>query len=136
MFFDCQVKFTVSKIEKLNLTDKVLMLGNIKNSSSYYHLFNLLIHPAFHAGFSNSVTEAIQVGLNVSIGNIGDTTKIFEDSELVFESFSEHSIYESIKNFNKLNTTGRQLLIEVSQNNINNLLDNEETVKKWVKAIE
>ena len=40
------------------------------------------------------------------------------------------------KNFNKLNTTGRQLLIEVSQNNINNLLDNEETVKKWLKAIE
>ena len=82
------------------------------------------------------MTEAIQVGLNVSIGNIGDTTEIFEDSELVFESFSEHSIYESIKNFNKLNATDRQLLIEVSQNNINNLLDNEETVKKWVKAIE
>ena len=124
------------KIEKLNLTDKVLMLGNIKNASSYYHLFNLLIHPAFHAGFSNSVTEAIQVGLNISIGNIGDTTEIFEDSELVFESFSEYSIYESIKNFNKLNTTGRQLLIEVSQNKINNLLDNEETIKKWVKVIE
>ena len=124
------------KIEKLSLSDKILMLGNIKNSSSYYHFFNLLIHPAFHAGFSNSVTEAIQVGLNVSIGNIGDTTEIFEDSELVFKSFSAHSIYESIINFNKLDPTDKELLIEVSKNKINNLLNNEETIKKWIKAIE
>jgi len=124
------------KIEKLSLSDKILMLGNIKNSSSYYHFFNLLIHPAFHAGFSNSVTEAIQVGLNVSIGNIGDTTEIFEDSDLVFKSFSAHSIYESIINFNKLDPTDKELLIEVSKNKINNLLNNEETIKKWIKAIE
>ena len=124
------------KIEKLSLSDKILMLGNIKNSSSYYHFFNLLIHPAFHAGFSNSVTEAIQVGLNVSIGNIGDTTEIFENSDLVFESFNAHSIYESIINFNKLDPTDRKLLIEVSKNKINNLLNNEETIKKWIKAIE
>ena len=96
----------------------------------------MLIHPAFHAGFSNSVTEAIQVGLNVSIGNIGDTTEIFEDSDLVFESFNAHSIYESIINFNKLDPTDRKLLIEVSKNKINNLLNNEETIKKWIKAIE
>tara|TARA_B100000900_G_scaffold122480_1_gene103353 strand:- start:3075 stop:4217 length:1143 start_codon:yes stop_codon:yes gene_type:complete len=124
------------KIKKLKLSHKILMLGNIKNSSSYFHLFNLLIHPAFHAGFSNSVTEAIQAGLNVSIGSIGDTTKIFEDSELVFKSFSAYSIYESIINFNKLDITNRKLLIEESQNKINNLLNNEETIKKWVKVIE
>lgn len=124
------------QIEDLNLTDKILMMGNVKNASSYYHFFNLLIHPAFHAGFSNSVTEAIQVGLNVAIGKVGDTTNIFNDSNLVFDLFTEDSIYKSVNKFNNLTPEKKEKLVIESQNTLYSLLNNDETIKKWVDIIE
>ena len=124
------------KIEKLDLSDKILMLGNIKNASSYYHLFNLLIHPAFHAGFSNSVSEAIQAGLNVSIGKVGDTTSLFVESGLIFKNFDHDSIYKSIKYFNDMTLQEKQQSVDFSQKKLINLLDNNETIKKWVSLIE
>jgi hypothetical protein len=112
------------------------MMGNVKNASSYYHFFNLLIHPAFHAGFSNSVTEAIQVGLNVVIGKVGDTTNIFNDSNLVFDLFTEDSIYKSVNKFNNLTPEKKEKLVIESQNKLYSLLNNDETIKKWVDIIE
>jgi len=124
------------QIKDLNLSDKILMMGNVKNASSYYHFFNLLIHPAFHAGFSNSVTEAIQIGLNVVIGKVGDTTNIFNKSNLVFELFTEDAIYKSINNFNNLEPQEKEMLIIESQNKLYSLLNNDKTIKKWVDIIE
>ena len=48
-----------------------------------FSFLDALVHPAFHAGFSNSVIEAIQSDSNVIVGNIGDTTNLFEKNQLI-----------------------------------------------------
>ena len=124
------------QIEKLNLSDKILMMGNVKNASSYYHFFNLLIHPAFHAGFSNSISEAVQSDLNVVVGKIGDSEYLFENKSLVFKSLDSTGIYNGITAFNNLDLEERISIINNSKTNLYTLLDNKVTIKKWIDLIE
>ena len=125
-----------SKIDELDLGSSIYLIGNVKNAASYYHFFDLLIHPAFHAGFSNSVAEAIQSEINVVIGRIGDTTDLFDENELILKNFDHNAIYESINYFNKMTFQEKQNNISLSKTNLINLLDNSEAIKKWIQLIE
>ena len=124
------------KINELDLSSSIYLIGNVENAASYYHFFDLLIHPAFHAGFSNSVAEAIQSEINVVIGRIGDTTDLFGESGLIFENFNHNAIYESINYFNLMTLEEKQKNVDLSKTNLINLLDNNETIKKWIMLIE
>ena len=125
-----------AKIDELDLASNIYLIGNVKNAASYYHFFDLLIHPAFHAGFSNSVAEAIQSEINVVIGRIGDTTDLFDENELILKNFDHNAIYESINYFNKMTFQEKQNNISLSKTNLINLLDNSEAIKKWILLIE
>ena len=125
-----------AKIDELNLGSSIYLIGNVNNAASYYHFFDLLIHPAFHAGFSNSVAEAIQSEINVVIGRIGDTADLFDESGLILKNFDHNAIYESIKYFNRMTLQEKQNNVLLSKTNLINLLDNNEAIKKWKLLIE
>lgn len=125
-----------AKIDELNLGSSIYLIGNVNNAASYYHFFDLLIHPAFHAGFSNSVAEAIQSEINVVIGRIGDTADLFDESGLILKNFDHNAIYESIKYFNRMTFQEKQNNVLLSKTNLINLLDNNEAIKKWKLLIE
>ena len=124
------------KIKNYNLNSKILMMGNVKNASSYFYMFDLLIYPALHAGFSNSISEAIQSDLNVAVGKIGDSEDLFENKSLIFESLDSVGIYSILKSFNSMNSEEKKLLSMNSKINLHTLLDNESTIKKWIALIE
>ena len=124
------------KIRDFNLDSKILMVGNIKNASSYFHIFDLLIHPAFHAGFSNSISEAIQSDLNVAVGEIGDSEELFENKSLIFKSLDSLGIYNVLTTFNKMSLEDKRLLVMNSKENLYTLLDNKSTIKQWIDLIE
>ena len=124
------------KIRDFNLDSKILMMGNIKNASSYFHIFDLLIHPAFHAGFSNSISDAIKSDLNVAVGRIGDSEELFENKSLIFKSLDSLGIYNVLTKFNKMSLEDKRLLVINSKKNLYTLLDNKSTIKQWIDLIE
>ena len=74
--------------------------------------------------------------INVVIGRIGDTTDLFGESGLIFKNFDHNAIYESIDYFNKMTLQEKQKNVDLSKTNLINLLDNNETIKKWILLIE
>jgi len=123
-------------IKSLNLENNVYLFGNIFNASSYFHLFDALVHPAYHAGFSNSVIEAIQSDINVIVGKIGDTTNLFEKNQLIFTSFSEASIYKSLSFYMDMTEKQKINNIEFSKDKLQKLFNNKKTINDWVSLIE
>jgi len=123
-------------IKSLNLENNVYLFGNIFNASSYFHLFDALVHPAYHAGFSNSVIEAIQSDINVIVGKIGDTTNLFKKNQLIFTSFSEASIYKSLSFYMDMTEKQKINNIEFSKDKLQKLFNNKKTINDWVSLIE
>ena len=123
-------------IKSLNLENNVYLFGNIFNASSYYHLFDALVHPAYHAGFSNSVIEAIQSDINVIVGKIGDTTNLFEKNQLILTSFSEDSIYKSLSFYMDMSEKEKINNIEFSKDKLQKLFNNKKTINDWISLIE
>lgn len=123
-------------IKSLNLENNIYLFGNISNASSYFHFFDALVHPAFHAGFSNSVIEAIQSDINVIVGNIGDTTNLFEKNQLILSSFSAVSIYKCLSFYIDMSEEQKNNNIEISKEKFNKLFNNKKTINDWISLIE
>ena len=123
-------------IKSLNLENNIYLFGNISNASSYFHFFDALVHPAFHAGFSNSVIEAIQSDINVIVGNIGDTTNLFEKNQLILSSFTADSIYKSLSFYIDMSEEQKNNNIEISKEKFNKLFNNKKTINDWISLIE
>lgn len=66
MFFlgDGPLKDEISKkIKEFNLTDKVIMTGNVKNVYEYMNLFDVLLLPSFYEGLPVTLVESQASGL-------------------------------------------------------------------------
>lgn len=124
------------QINSLNLHKNVCLFGNIVNASSYFHFFDVLIHPAYHAGFSNSVIEAIQSEINVIVGNIGDTAKLFDQNQLILNTFTAEGIFNSLMSYIGMSQEQRKNIVESSIYNLNYLLDNDKSLETWISIIE
>ncbi len=55
----------VNYVEKLNLNDNVIMLGNKKNACDYYNVMDLFVFPSLYEGIPLTLIEAASNGLKV-----------------------------------------------------------------------
>lgn len=83
------------KIEELELSDNIYLLGNIDNVSDYYNVFDLFVLPSLFEGlpvvgieaqangipciFSDTITREICMGSNVKMVDINDLNKWVEE---------------------------------------------------------
>lgn len=61
----------INLIEKLNLTKKVLLVGEIKNASQYIKGFDLFVLPSRYEGFSVTLVEALFAGIPILASDVG-----------------------------------------------------------------
>ena len=84
----------------------------------------------------NSVIEAIQSEINVIIGNIGDTAKLFEQNQLILNTFTAEGIFNSLMSYIGMSQEQRKNIVESSIYNLNYLLDNDKSLETWISIIE
>ena len=56
-------------VNDLNLTDKVIFVGNVDNANEYYQAFDVFIFPSINEGFGMAALEAQYSGLNCLVSD-------------------------------------------------------------------
>ena len=84
-------------IEKLNLKEKIFLVGEIKDASRYLKAFNLFVLPSRYEGLSVTLIETLFAQVPVFVSNVGGNEEIVE-KECVFELNNEKEFLEKIKN--------------------------------------
>ena len=80
---NCYQKWVVSQIKSLGLEDTIVMLGPLKESEmlSYFMKSNVFLSTSIIENSSNSICEALMVGIPVVASNVGGTSSIIRHNE-------------------------------------------------------
>ena len=75
-------------VDRLSLSDRVILHGYKLDVASYYARFDIFVLPSFYEGLSMSLLEAISRGMPCIVSDVGGNTEIIENSinGFVFES--------------------------------------------------
>ena len=84
-------------IEKLNLKEKIFLIGEIKDASRYLKAFDLYVLPSRYEGLSTALIEALFAKIPILASNVGGNKEIV-GKECVFEFNNEKEFLEKIKN--------------------------------------
>lgn len=131
-----KIKFT---IEKMNIVDKVLLIGNVDNANEWYQAFDVFVMPSIWEGlpvvgieaqisglkcvFSNNVTKEVKINnqstfLNLNspkeiwIDNILTILKEKYDRQIAFSSDFEYDIFFETK---KLENIYENLILRIKK---------------------
>ncbi|MEA3398682.1 MAG: glycosyltransferase, partial [Patescibacteria group bacterium] len=73
-------------IKRLNLQNKIILAGEIKNASQYIKAFDLFVLPSRYEGLSITLIEALFAGVPILASNVGGTPELLEHAkEQLFE---------------------------------------------------
>ena len=70
-----------NKIEEMGLSQKILMLGNRDDVSKLLYCFDIFIQPSLYEGLSNTILEAMAVGLPVIASCVGGNPDVVKENE-------------------------------------------------------
>ncbi|MEI6821264.1 MAG: glycosyltransferase [Bacteroidota bacterium] len=109
---DGEMKSLILKyIEKCELENNVIIMGNINNVSDYLRISDLFIHSSQGEGCSNAIIEAMACGLPILASDTGGTSEIVKNHfGYLFEYKNSNQLYikiiEILKNKTKLELMG------------------------------
>lgn len=83
-------------IQKLNLQEKVFLLGEIKNASKYLKGFDLFVLPSRYEGLSITLIEALFAEIPVLASDVGGNKEIIGE-ENVYQLNSKDDFLEKLK---------------------------------------
>lgn len=85
--------------EKLNVTEKIIFLGYVKEILNFYGIIDVLIVPSKSESFGISVIEAQACGVPVIASNVGAINELIKNEEngLLFEFANEKDLAEKIE---------------------------------------
>jgi len=69
-------------IEKLNLKDKIFLIGEIKDSSKYLKGFDLFVLPSRYEGLSLTLIEALFAEIPILASNVGGNKEILKEDSV------------------------------------------------------
>lgn len=84
-------------IEKLNLKEKIFLIGEIKNAPKYLKGFDLFVLPSRYEGLSITLIETLFAKIPVLASNVGGNEEIV-GRECVFELNNKKEFLEKLKN--------------------------------------
>ena len=91
-----------NRINELSLASKVKLLGKVKNVEEYLILADYYIHSSRGEGLSNSILEAMFMGLPIISTNTGGTNElVFDNSFKLFEYKNAARLSEILQNVHK-----------------------------------
>jgi glycosyltransferase involved in cell wall biosynthesis len=85
--------------ENLNIKDKIIFLGYVKEISNFYEIIDVLVVPSKFESFGLSAVEAQASGVPVIASNVAALNEIIKDKEngLLFKAKDEIDLAEKIK---------------------------------------
>ncbi|MGC8776278.1 MAG: glycosyltransferase, partial [Minisyncoccia bacterium] len=84
-------------IEKLNLKEKIFLIGEIKDASKYIKGFDLFILPSRYEGLSITLIEALFAQIPILASNVGGNKEIIGE-DFVFQLNNKKTFLEKFKN--------------------------------------
>ncbi|MBU0580171.1 MAG: glycosyltransferase, partial [Candidatus Margulisbacteria bacterium] len=101
-------------IKKLNLENKIFLIGEIKNAAQYIKGFDLFILPSRYEGLSITLIEALFAGVPILTTNVGGNAEIVVHSpQQLYELNDQSSFLEKFKNL----VSNSQLCREIAEQN-------------------
>jgi len=86
-------------IHKLNLENKIFLLGEIKNASQYIKAFDLFVLPSRYEGLSIVLIEALFAVTPILAANVGGNAEVVNNSaEQLYELDNENDFLKKFKN--------------------------------------
>ncbi|ODS35022.1 hypothetical protein BEH94_03710 [Candidatus Altiarchaeales archaeon WOR_SM1_SCG] len=99
-------------VKNLNIKDKIIFLGYVKDILSFYRMIDVLVFPSKFESFGISVIESQSCCVPVVASNVGALNEIIKDNEngLLFEFANEKDLAEKIRFIEKDKEFGARLI--------------------------
>ena len=85
-------------IKESGLSDKVFLVGNIDNASSYIKAFDLFVLPSVFEGLSITLIEALFAGLPILASDVGGNSELLKDCGMTYKLNDVKEFISAIKN--------------------------------------
>lgn len=123
------------KIQRLGISDKVIMVGKVKNPEKYYAIMDVLILPSIFEGLSMTTIEAQVAGKNIFVSNaIPKEAKISNLCHFVSDDYKSSEWVQYI--FNHITQTPRYTVLREEYNIENAVTILEAKYNKLLSIVE
>ncbi len=122
-------------VDKLNLSDKIFLLGKIPRAYQYLKAFDLFVLPSRYEGLSITLIEALMAGVPILTTKVGGNLELLNNSShQLYELDNEIDFLDKLKRI--IDNKNLQQQLKENNNHSASVFNLDKTVKKYLAIYE